>query len=194
MDNYAHFVRLLATDAITVRALTEVVDPAECGKLATSLVAIGVQTDSIQAILRAIISAEFSNTQHAETVMRAGSCSTKMIADYLNRIASKYLQFTLQDTVSSVIGRSDLNLEVDPDKLGPGESLEGQQHLLQQTAEEFVSRIVSAEAFDAMPMEMKYALVMSLSEWLYWINCFENCFVCSKTSAVDWWLLSCNIN
>eukprot|EP00698_Gefionella_okellyi_P020404 TRINITY_DN6396_c0_g1_i1.p1 TRINITY_DN6396_c0_g1~~TRINITY_DN6396_c0_g1_i1.p1 ORF type:complete len:716 (+),score=137.38 TRINITY_DN6396_c0_g1_i1:51-2198(+) len=155
MDNYAHFVRLLATDAITVRALTEVVDPAECGKLATSLVAIGVQTDSIQAILRAIISAEFSNTQHAETVMRAGSCSTKMIADYLNRIASKYLQFTLQDTVSSVIGRSDLNLEVDPDKLGPGESLEGQQHLLQQTAEEFVSRIVSAEAFDAMPMEMK---------------------------------------
>jgi len=85
MPSYSNLLFLLAHDFWAVRALTDVIDPAETSKLAIALGFIGVQNGTIVQMIEAILAGEYASTQRPEIILRASSCSTKMLGDYVRK-------------------------------------------------------------------------------------------------------------
>eukprot|EP00698_Gefionella_okellyi_P007941 TRINITY_DN1947_c0_g1_i3.p1 TRINITY_DN1947_c0_g1~~TRINITY_DN1947_c0_g1_i3.p1 ORF type:complete len:801 (-),score=169.39 TRINITY_DN1947_c0_g1_i3:30-2432(-) len=156
-QNYRKVLQLLLGDLSYVQSLVSVVDPAEGEKLSGALVNIGMRADIVLPMLRAVLYCEFSGTKHAQTVLRAGSCATRMTAAYVRRIANDYLRSVIADTVMSVVNSTEV-MEVDPMKL-KGDNIEQQvkqnQQKLLETAKRFLDRITDVESIRTVPREIR---------------------------------------
>lgn len=161
-SRYVRFLQTVLSDINYSRALVEVVDPSDADALAVSLINVGHRAGVAMNLIRAVLDAEFRNSKHAETVLRAGSCATKMMAAFVRKIGLDYLRSILRPVLLEIIAMGDDTMEIDPGKFPrdmPSEAVEeavvrNQQRLL-EAAERMHAVITSKTTLSQLPREIR---------------------------------------
>jgi hypothetical protein len=113
----------------------------------TSIGAIG--------LLKAAVEVEVEFTISAETLFRRNSISTKLISLYAKLQGLSFLQHLLKELIENLV-KEDKSLEIDPNKLQKGESIEENGKELSKLGYEFLESLFNSE--DKIPYELKVLL------------------------------------
>lgn len=158
-------------------------DPSSWSKIITKLL---LSTKRLLPILKGLILEEFRRTEASgggnfSSVLRGNDFTTKIIAKLVSISGSEYLRQLLGDLIAGIVLDKDLDLEVDPSRLGSHslsltsslnlqkkfqksqEDLENRHKLLVKKAQAFLDRIVDPKMVRFVPRDFR-AIASYLAE------------------------------
>ncbi|KAL9648798.1 hypothetical protein ABK040_003731 [Willaertia magna] len=119
------------------------VSVAEMDELCKALVRLFSEKGKALMLIKRAIDKEIETTSSASTLFRANSSASKMLTAYCNLVGSDYMIKTLSELVKQVINDPG-SFEVDEAKIKPGETVEKNGEVLQNTAQLFLDHVFNS--------------------------------------------------
>ncbi|PKS06874.1 hypothetical protein jhhlp_006950 [Lomentospora prolificans] len=144
-EKYEELLDLLARDVPLAAAMGAVCPSSEVDELAISLLTIFEHRGLSFQLLEALIKQEVDNTENESELLRRNCVATKMLSIYAKWKGASYLKATLQKVVERLMLTSnDLDLELDPARVGSPEELQKNALQLRIVAKVFIDDICSS--------------------------------------------------
>eukprot|EP01133_Synstelium_polycarpum_P017457 gene17457-20830_t len=141
-EKYEKFVELLLEpEYYAVIALGEATQITEADEVAKLLVNFFDVNDRAIAILKKVIHQEVSSTDTANTLLRRNSVATKMLAAYTKLIGGPYLRAALYSVIKNLLDDPQQAMEIDPQRLAPGEDVAANTARLLALTSNFIKAI-----------------------------------------------------
>ncbi|MBE3043264.1 hypothetical protein IMZ48_11975 [Candidatus Bathyarchaeota archaeon] len=144
-EKYEELLDLLTTDIPLAAAMGAVCPSSEVDELTASLLTIFEKRGLSFQLLEALIKQEVHNTENESELLRRNCVATKMLSIYAKWKGANYLKDTLQKVVERLMLTSnELDLELDPARVGSSEELQKNALQLQIVAKVFIDDICSS--------------------------------------------------
>ncbi|KAG2213997.1 hypothetical protein INT47_001268 [Mucor saturninus] len=125
-DRYDKLVEILVESDIEVAlSLCDVCPAADAAGVATVLLACFESRGKILDFLKAIIDKEVHSTEQEATLFRGTNMATRALSIFARETCVDYIRFTLQPALEKInaLPEDSLTWEMDPQKIGPNESI-----------------------------------------------------------------------
>ncbi len=138
-DEYRRVCRLLEPH-VPVRTKEE---------LSRELMAVFHSEDVAEDALAELVAEEVGSVEDAHLAFRGNSIATKAMEAYLKLVGGRYLQATLQPVVQEIVSSEEVDLEVDPVKVGDLSGADLQQHRanLRTAVKQVWSRVAGSHSY-----------------------------------------------
>ncbi|KAJ6440855.1 pentafunctional AROM polypeptide [Purpureocillium lavendulum] len=145
-EKYEELLNLLTTDLSFAVSMSSICPPTEVDELTVCLLTIFEQRGMIFELFEALIQHEVEQTENETELLRRTSVATKMLALYAKWKGVAYLRATLHNVLERLmITSQDLDLELDPARVGSHDELQKNAIQLQIVAKVFMDDICASE-------------------------------------------------
>jgi hypothetical protein len=152
-EKYDKLVDLLLDSKLeVVLALCNVIQITEADEVAQLLVRLFEANEKTMSMLKKAIEQEVTKTETENTLFRRNSMATKLLAAYTKLIGTRYLKDTLTPTLQGLISNPP-PMELDPQKLPPGQDRETNIKNVTKAADDFLKAITAS--VDSCPLPFR---------------------------------------
>jgi neurofibromin 1 len=146
-EKYEELLELLTKDVSLAVSMSKICPSSEVDELTISLLTIFEQRGLTFDFLEAIIRQEIEETENEAEILRRTCVATKMLSVYAKWKGAAYLRATLQKVLERLMLTSqDLDLELDPSRVGTSEELQKNALQLQIVAKVFIDDICASSS------------------------------------------------
>ena len=140
-DKYYKLTELiLDTNLETVLTLCDVTPITEADAIAQLVVRVFEANQRVMDLIKASISYEVSKTEKANTLFRLNSMATKIMVQYCKLIGVDYLRASVGPEIRAIVANPK-PMEMDPEKLPPGQNITENTNNVRESAEKFLNDI-----------------------------------------------------
>ncbi|UNI16248.1 Ras GTPase activating protein ira2 [Purpureocillium takamizusanense] len=145
-EKYEALLNLLTTDLSLVVSMSSICPPSEVDELTVCLLTIFEQRGLLFDLFEALVQYEVEQTENETELLRRTSVATKLLSLYAKWKGVAYLRATLHNVLERLmITSQDLDLELDPARVGSEEELQKNAIQLQIVAKVFMDDICASE-------------------------------------------------
>ncbi|KAK2021113.1 GTPase-activator protein for ras-like GTPase [Colletotrichum zoysiae] len=153
-EKYDELLELLTKDMTLVAAMSAVCPSSEVDELTVSLLTIFEHRGLSFELLEVLIKQEIEDTDNESEILRRTCVATKMLSVYAKWKGQPYLKATLQKVVERLMLTSkDLDLELDPARVGSTDELQKNALQLRIVAKVFIDDICASSS--SMPASFR---------------------------------------
>ncbi|PFH55905.1 hypothetical protein XA68_17426 [Ophiocordyceps unilateralis] len=146
-EKYEEMVNVLTTDISLPMSMSAICPTTEVDELTMCLLTIFEQRGLLFDLLRALIKQEIDQTENETEILRRSCVVTKMLSIYAKWKGNSYLRATLQEVLERLLTTShDLDLELDPARVGTREELHKNISQLKTVAKVFMNDICASSS------------------------------------------------
>ncbi|ODA79734.1 hypothetical protein RJ55_05328 [Drechmeria coniospora] len=146
-EKYEELLKLLTTDLSLPVSMSFICPASEVDQLSLCLLTIFEQRGLIYDLLEALVQHEIHYSENESEILRRSSVTTKILSIYAKWKGVSYLKATLQNVVERLmITSQDLDLELDPARVGSPDELQQNAIQLQIVAKVFMDDICASSS------------------------------------------------
>ncbi|KAL4727532.1 Ras GTPase activating protein ira2 [Fusarium chlamydosporum] len=144
-EKYEELLELLTSDLSLAISMAMACPSTDVDELTICLLTVFEQRGMIFELLEALIKQEIEDTENEAEILRRGCVATKMLSVYAKWKGASYIRNTLQKVLERLMLTSkDLDLELDPARVGTTEELQKNALQLRIVAKVFIDDICAS--------------------------------------------------